>query len=172
MRRFSLTLFMTLFALLASASEIEVTQGKATYLKKEGKVAVVFNWENAKWDRGKLVQDEWAEQFGAYKEEGEQHFINGFNEDSKMMKMVTEDSAADYIMNVEFTNFDKFYSVMSFVPGHKHKVWATITVTDNKTGETVCTYKVKEFEGGRDFTVFDSYTEALRDLGSKLAKKK
>ena len=123
MKKFSLTLFMTLFALLASASDIKVTQGKTSYLKSEGTMTVVFNWDNAKWDRGSSVKDEWAEQFESYKNEGEQFFIDGF------------------------------------------------TVTDNKTGETVCTYKVTEFEGGRDFSLFDSYTEMMRDLGSKLAKK-
>lgn len=171
MKKFSLTLFMTLFALLASASDIKVTQGKTSYLKSEGTMTVVFNWDNAKWDRGSSVKDEWAEQFESYKNEGEQFFIDGFNKASKMVNLSTENSTADYTMNVEFTNFDKFYSVMSLVPGHKHKVWANITVTDNKTGETVCTYKVTEFEGGRDFSLFDSYTEMMRDLGSKLAKK-
>ena len=41
-----------------------------------------------------------------------------------------------------------------------------------ENGEVICTYKVDEFKGGRDFSIFDSYKEAMQDLGSKLAKTK
>jgi hypothetical protein len=62
--------------------------------------------------------------------------------------------------------------VTSIVPGNKHKIWAEITVTDKGSGEVICTYNVKEFKGGRDFSIFDSFKEAMRDLGSELAQTK
>jgi hypothetical protein len=36
----------------------------------------------------------------------------------------------------------------------------------------ICEYNVKEFKGGRDFSIFDSYTESMGDLGSELAETK
>ena len=49
MKKFGLTLFMALFSLLASATGIEVTQGKTTYVNTSGKIGLVFNLDYAKW---------------------------------------------------------------------------------------------------------------------------
>lgn len=75
-------------------------------------------------------------------------------------------------MTVKFSNFDKFFSAMSIVPGNKHKIWGEITVVDKKTNEVICVFKVDEFKGGRDFSIFDSFKESMSDLGSDLAGKK
>lgn len=170
MKRISLTLFVTLFTMVSFAGGIKVSQGKVSYIKNERTVAVVFNWENAKWDMGTSVKEEWGDNYQSYVDNGESEFIEGFNKSCKKVKMVKDESSANYIMTVEFTNFDKFYSVMSLVPGNKHKIWAEITVTDKDSGEIICKYNVNEFKGGRDFSIFDSYKEAMRDFGYELAR--
>jgi hypothetical protein len=58
---------------------------------------------------------------------------------------------------------------MSVVPGHKHKVWAKIKITDKTSDKIVCVLKVIEFKGGRDLVKYDSYTEMMHDLGKELA---
>ena len=112
------------------------------------------------------------EEYDAYVENGEAQFIEGVNKKSKKVVIVKDDSSADYIMTIKFSNFDKFFSVMSLVPGNKHKIWGEIIVKDKKTGEVICTYIVKEFKGGRDFSIFDSFKESMLDLGSELAETK
>ena len=69
---------------------------------------------------------------------------------SKKAKIVKDASTSDYVMTVKFTNFDKFYSMMSLVPGNKHRITAEITVSDKNTGEVICIYDVNEFKGGRE----------------------
>ena len=161
MKRFYVTFCMALITMFAFAGGIKVSKGKASFMKTEGKIFVVFDWTNAKWDNDKSV-----------KEQGEAHFVEGYNKESKKVKIIKDESSADYIMTVKFTNFDRFYSMMSVVPGNKHKIWAVITVVDKKNGEVICEYNVKEFKGGRDFSIFDSYTESMSDLGSELAETK
>lgn len=168
MKRFSLTLCLTLFAVFAFAGGIKVSQGKASFMKNEATINVVFNWKDAKWNNEIPVKEQWNDEYQAYVENGEACFIEGFNKSSKKVK-ITKDSTADYVMTINFSNFDKFFSAMSIVPGNKHKIWGEIVVTDKKTGDVVCKYLVKEFKGGRDFSVFDSFKESMEDLGSELA---
>lgn len=168
MKRIYLTICMITIATLAFAGGIKVSKGKANYMKKEGTISVVFDWSDAKWDKEKPVKEEWKKEYDAYIENGEAQFIEGFNKKSKTIKIV-KDESSDYIMTVKFTNFDKFYSMMSIVPGNKHRISAEITVTDKNSGEIVCVYNVNEFKGGRDFSIFDSYKEAMQDLGNDLA---
>lgn len=172
MKKIYLTLCMAMIAVFAFAGGVKVSKGKATFMKSECKIAVVFDWSNAKWNEQQPVKEQWKDEYDAYVENGEAQFIEGFNKKSKKAQIVKEDSSADYLMTIKFSNFDKFYSMMSVVPGNKHKIWGEITVTDKKTGDVICTYNVKEFKGGRDFSIFDSFKESMRDLGSELAETK
>lgn len=63
---------------------------------------------------------------------GKAQFIEGFNKKSKKIMIVQDESSADYIMFIKFTNFDKFYSMMSIVPGNKHRISGEIIVKDKK----------------------------------------
>ena len=172
MKRFYVTFCMALIAIFAFAGGIKVSKGKASFMKNEGKICVVFDWTKAQWDKRKPIKAQWGEEYDAYIEHGEAHFVEGYNKKSKKVKIIKDESSADYMMTVKFTNFDRFYSMMSVVPGYKHKIWAEITVVDKKNGEVICEYNVKEFKGGRDFAIFDSYTESMNDLGSELAETK
>ena len=172
MKKLYLTFCMTMIVAFAFAGGIKVSKGKATYMKNEGKMFVVFDWADAQWNNEMPVKEQWKEEYDAYVENGEAQFIEGFNKKSKKVMIVKDESSADYIMTIKFSNFDKFFSVMSLVPGNKHKIWGEITVKDKKTGEVICTYIVKEFKGGRDFSIFDSFKESMLDLGSELAETK
>lgn len=172
MKKIYLTFCMAIIAVLAFAGGIKVSKGKAAYMKKDGKISVVFDWSDAKWDKEKPIKEQWAEEYDTYIEAGEAQFIEGFNKKSKKVKIVKDESSSDYVMNVKFTNIDRFYSMMSVVPGNKHRISAEITITDKTTGEVICTYNANEFKGGRDFSIFDSYKEAMLDLGTELAETK
>lgn len=169
MKKIYLTICMTMIAVFAFAGGIKVSKGKAAYMKKEGKISIVFVWSSAKWDNQKPVKEQWTDEYDAYVENGEAQFIEGFNEKSKKVKIVKDDSSADYVMTITILNVDRFYSMMSIVPGNKHRITAEIKVTDKKTDEVICIYNAEEFKGGRDFSIFDSYKEAMKDFGSKLA---
>ena len=164
MKKFCLTLCMALFSLLASATGIELSQGKATYLNDGGKIGVVFNLDYAKLEDGKSVKTEWASQYDAYTQEGRKFFMNGFNEAIQGKRMIKEDSVAAFSMYVEFTKF--------VVSGGKYKVWADITVTDSNAAETVCMYKVTEFEIDTDATGFSNYTETMKAMAAELSQVK
>lgn len=152
------------------AGDLKVTNGKASFQKNEGTVAFVFNWDNAQWDNKMSVKEQWNDEYDKYVTEGEKAFVAGYVENSKKMSVVDDATTANYIVTVEFTNFDYFFSAMSFVPGHKHKVWANFVVVNTTTGEEECRIVAKEFKGGRDTVKFDSYTEMMNNLGKEFAK--
>ena len=83
MKKFCLTFCMVMIAVLAFAGGIKVNKGKATYMKNEGKMFVVFDWKDAQWDKEKPVKEQWTEEYDSYVENGEAQFIEGFNKKSK-----------------------------------------------------------------------------------------
>ena len=172
MKKICLTFCMAMIAVLTFAGGIKVSKGKASFIKKEGKVAVVFDWNNAKWNNEKPIQQQWVDDFDFYVENGKTKFIEGFNKKSKKVKIVNDGTSVDYIMSIKLLNFDRIFSMWSMVPGHKYKVWAEITVTDANTNDIICVYNVKEFKGGRDFSALDSYKECMFDFGTELAETK
>lgn len=172
MKKLLFTLFAMLMTVVVYAGGIKVSQGKTDYAKKEATMTVVFDWTHARWDNKQSAQEHLGKSFQEYVEKGQKAFVDGYNNAGKKVKIVENASSAAYEMTVAFTNFDYFFSAMSFVPGHKHKVWADVTVTDKATGNVVCKYTVDEFTGKRDFSIIDSFTEMLGALGENLAKKK
>lgn len=162
-------LTVMVISMVVCAAEIKVVSGKASFMKQEYFAVVLFNWDEAKFDNRESLKDYWNEDFEKYLSEGKKKFIEGFNDSSKKVKFVDTDLAG-YIFNVEVTNIDYFFSAMSMVPGHKHKIWCTITVIEKSTGKEVCKIDVKEFKGGRDFSKFDSFTEMMLDFGKQVGK--
>lgn len=171
MKKILMLLSVMIISLVANAVDIKVVSGKASFMKQEGSAVVLFNWDGAKYDNKESLKDYWKEDYDKYLSEGKKKFIEGFNSSSKKVKLGETDDAG-YIFTVEVTNIDYFFSAMSLVPGHKHRIWCTITITEKATGNEVCKADVKEFKGGRDFSKFDSFTEMMLDLGKQVGKMK
>lgn len=172
MRKILLVLCALFICFNGYAKDIEVIEGKAQMAKRDGLVYVVFNWDDALWDKKTPIKEQWGEHYSKYVTEGERAFLSTFNEKAKKLQTTTDLSEAKYSIAIQFVNFDYYYSVMSFVPGHKHKVWANVTITDNATGDVVCRIKVTELEGDRDFVKFDSFPKMMQMFAEKMAKLK
>lgn len=172
MKRLFFAICVSMFTVFAFAGGIKVRQGKASYMKKSGNVAVVIDWNKAKWNNEMPLKEHWDNEYKAYIDAGLASFIEGFNKESKKLKAVDANKPSDYVMAITISNVDRFYSVMSIVPGNKHKIWGEVSVKNKRTGEEVCTYVIDEFKGGRDFSIFDSFKEAMNDMGAKLADTK
>ena len=171
MKRNILILMTLIWSCAAFASTLKVVAGNHKFLKDKGTIAVVFNWDQAKYaDDTKSLKDEWKDEYQKYVEDGENFFVDGFNLKTKTLKAVAASEANDaqYTMTVTITKIDYFFSVMSIVPGHKYTLWADISIKD-ATGKEVCAVKAERFKGGRDFVRYDAYTEMMNDLGSHLA---
>ncbi len=161
---------MLLICLVATAKEFEVVNGKATYVKEEGAVSVSFDWKGAKWDNKTDLKEHLAGEYEKYKSEGKKAFIEGFNKKAKKLNASDNAKDAKFKITVKVISLDKYYNVMTLVPGNKHKITAEITVTEN--GNEICKMKSDELEGDRDFSIFDSYTKAMNALGEHVAKGK
>ena len=161
---------MLLGVLSASAGEKVLTleQGELATLKAGGNVAVVFNFDGATYDMKEPLSAHYPN-LAELTAKVPFNFTEGFNDKCKKSKVV--DSAdAKYTMEIKVSNMDYFFSAMSFVPGHKTKVWGTATIKDKTTGETVAVIKITECEGDRDFVADDSFGKCFVKLGEQLAK--
>lgn len=169
MKRFYCSMIVMLFSVIAFAgSPIKVSNGKTSFLKESAKACVTFDWSAAKWDNGKTLKEHWGNNYEMLIKAGAESFIKGFDAVSKKLK--TSDAEGKYLFDIKITNVDEFFSAMSVVPGHKHKVWATIDVIEKANNNKVCEIKVESFKGGRDFSIDDSFKECMSDLGKSIAK--
>lgn len=172
MKKALLTLVAMLICIVTFAdNSTKIVQGNASFLKKRGIANISFNWSNAEWDNGKeTLKEHWGDEYERTVKRGEKAFINSFNENSKKLKISTD--SAQYRIEVEMGNIDYFFSAMSFVPGHKHRISAKIKIVEIATGNTVCVVEVDARKGGRDFVVSDSFVKAMEQVGEDVAKLK
>ncbi len=168
MKRILITLYALLTVIIVSAGTMNITSGNKKFLKTAGTILVTFNWGKALWANGETLQHRWQEEYDKHIEEGEAAFIKGFNEEGKQLKATAKNDNADYTMEVEIQKIDYFFSATSIIPGHKHDIWAKVTVKD-KQGNTVCEIVIERMKGGRDFVVYDSYIKMMKKLGEELA---
>lgn len=173
MKRIKLLFLFSLISVLAFAgSPVKMQSGDKSFLKEDAKACVVMNYDKTTWDKGKTLKEELNDKYDKYLQNGQKAFIEAFNAKSSKLKITEKKEEAKYKIIVNFTNFDKFYSVMSFVPGFKTKMWADITIVEVASNKVVCTASVEELEGSRDFTLDDSWTKCYEELGKSLPKLK
>lgn len=165
-------LIMLFSSIVTFSSPLKVTSGKANFMKTQANAVVYFYWDEATWDKKMPLAEQFKDDYDSYITNGEKHFVAGFSQASKKLRLVDNTNEASYKIEVMITNVDKYFSAMSFVPGMKYKVWAIIKVTNISSGEIVCKVKVTEFVGGRDFKDSDAFTECMKDLGEAFAKLK
>lgn len=167
---FSLFVCVSMFA----GNTVKVVEGKQAFKTVFGDKAsaqLVIDWSNAKYDKSKSLQEVWGDKYDYFVKACEENFLNGFNGETKGLKLTKEKSGAKYVVNVKVNQLDKYYNVMNIVPGHTVKVWATVTVLSS-TGEKLMVIEADEMKGGRDFSPEDCYTKAFKVFGERVAKGK
>lgn len=117
----------------------------------------------------KDLKEQLGADYAKYQTEGMNAFIEGFNQKSKNLT-ASDMSGGKYQVKMKIISLDKFFSVMSIIPGNNHKVTAEISVLQD--GKEICKMKSKDLEGDCDSEIFDSYTKAMNALGQKVAKGK
>ena len=151
---------------------IEVVKGTAKVMREKATATLVFDWSNAYWmDKGLMKDELPATDYENYTTVAPQKFQESFNDNSKGLKII-EDPSADYEIKIVVSKIDYFFSVMSFVPGHKHTFYGKVIVTQKTTGEDVLEVVLTRFKGGRDFKKDDSLYEMFKDLGKKISSLK
>ena len=169
MKKLLITLLVMCTCIGAYAGNpMKVTSGNGKFLKEDATATVGIDWTQAQWNNEKPLTDQWGDEYQKLIADGEKAFIQAFNENSKKLKI--NDTNAKYRIEVKITNVDKYYGVMSLVPGYKHKVWGSIAVVDILTKTTVCEANFDELTGGRDFAIDDSFIKCMADLGKAVAK--
>lgn len=173
MKKFFAVLFvLCVTCLSAVAGPLKVSQGDKKFFSKGSGTAVVeINWDNAKYDNGRVtLQDEYKNELSEVKSKALSGFTEGFNDKSKKLNVKSGD--ADYKFTINVTNVDRRTKIMtvSWSYGPATSIWGTLTVTNQKTGEVVLVVDIDEMSGNNDFDAADSMERAFTKLGEKVAK--
>lgn len=178
MKRILLAVFTCMFVFginsIASAKDndgpvIKVVKGTGKVMREKATANLVFDWSKAYWmDKGLMKDELSAGEYERYTTVAPKKFQESFNENSKGIK-ITDDTSAEYEIKIVVDKIDYFFSVMSFVPGHKHTFWGKVIMTKKSTGEEVLEVNLTRFKGGRDFVKDDSFYEMFHDLGKKIS---
>lgn len=169
MKKILFVFAMLLAVVTASAGEktFAVVDGNPSVLKAGGNIVVSFNFEGATYDLNEPLEQHYKN-LDELKTKVPVSFMQGFTDKAKKSNIVEERAEAKYSVEVKVNNMDCYYKVMSIVPGHNTKVWGTATIKDNASGETVCVIKITECEGGRDFSIDDSFGKCFIKIGEAI----
>ena len=107
-------LMVCTFISVYAGNPMKVTSGNGKFLKDAATATVSFDWSQAQWNNEKPLTDQWGDEYQKLVEAGEKAFKEGFNENSKKVKIAEAD--AKYRIEIKITNMDKYYGVMSLVP--------------------------------------------------------
>lgn len=157
----------------AFAGDFELTSGRSAWrsaLKQRASLYVYIDWSKCEYDNEEPVNEYFEEEdYEEVTDKALEAFIEKFNDESKRLKAVEEQSGAEYKMVIKMTNIDSFMSVMNFtLPGFKGKIWGSVEVIEVSSGNTIMAAEFDEIKGGRDFVKNDCFAKAFKDLAKEL----
>ena len=98
---FTMLMLCTIIGAYAG-NPMKVTNGNGKFLKEAATATVTFDWSQAQWNNEKPLTDQWGEDYQKLIEAGEKAFKEGFNENSKKVKIA--DGEVKYRFDVKITN--------------------------------------------------------------------
>ncbi len=160
-------------AAIQASSAVEITDGSAAYMKSAVKALVCTQWNHATWDGGKTLQEHWKKDYDCFVQMADTAFVAGFNSAKKACQATVDGGEAQLKIDIAVVTVDYFFGGFSYKAGDRHKIWATVTVTDLASGAVVCIYEVDDFKGHAvPGNAVESYRRMWSDLGRKIARKK
>lgn len=168
MKKVLAVLMMVLMCTTAAmADDLKVKSGSFKPFKSGGKMTVVFDLSQAKYDNKKELTSEYRG-LGNLMQDISSEFVREFNEESKNVTLSLS-GKGDYKMVVKITNVDRHYNPMSWKPGITTKLEGFVTITD-ANGDEVANVEIDEV-GNEGIGNENSLEEAFEELAEQLAKR-
>lgn len=170
MKRIFTCMLVSMMALVAMAgSNLHILKGDAKFFKTASGTAIVkFDFEGATYDGKMPLSDKFdIERVARIAKSG---FSETFNDKSKKVKIVADDSVVNYVINYKVTKMDQYFKVMGFIPGMATKNWGTITVTDAASGEILLQVDVVECDGGASPSPDETISDSFEDTAKQFAR--
>ena len=155
---------------MAMAGSIKVIEGNKKVFKSISGLAVLeIDWSNTSYD-GRMTLEEKYGDFTPYEAAARSGFIQDFNQDCRSVKVVTDDSRAQYKISIKVDKVDQYIKVTGLIPGPATKIWGTLTISDLESGEVLTVVKIDECNGGASPSPFETFSDTFEALGEQIAK--
>lgn len=172
--------FFTMIAMLAcvasfAGSPLSVVNSRVAlkkFMAEKASAGLVIDWSDAKYDNRKTAAAEFGDDYEFIQTDCADKFIEGFNTKSKGIKLEKGKEDAVYKFIIMIRNLDSFINVMGFGPRTEAKVWGTMKIVDNASGDTIAEINIDEAEDGTDYVRRESFGKTFLLLGARVAKLK
>lgn len=157
-----------------AGSDLKVTQGDKKFFKTASGTAVMeLIFDNATFDdKMPLAQNEKFKDMDNVKKISAEAFKGEFNKKVKNVSVIDDVSSAKYKFTFNISKMDQYFKVMGFIPSPATKVYGTLTITDNATGEVLVVINVDGADGGANPSPDGTIEDCFRDLAKQMAKLK
>lgn len=146
---------------------ITLVSGSADVLKEKSIASIEFDWDGAKWDRDKTLEEQWGNDYAQILAESEATFIAQFNKKSKGLTLDADKEDAQIHVVFKITGADKHFGVGL---GFGWETLISAIVTFYRGDNVILVLKMKRFEGDKDTSADDSVARCFRDIASKMVK--
>lgn len=165
----SLILFCAVCLSALAGSSIKVIHGDKHFLRKAtGEAVLKIDWTDATYDYGMPLSEKFPT-FAPFDEASWTGFNQEFSENCHTLRLVRQSTSARYLITIKVHNVDQYIKVFSVIPGPATKVWSTVTITDQQTGEDVVIIRANEVDGGASPSPFESFSDSFEELGEEVA---
>lgn len=169
-RIFLILLMTTCLGLSVEAGEpLKVISGDASVLKSKCTAVLACNYDKATWEETETLEHHFKDEYNGLTSSATRALIRSINENSTGVKIIDDESAAQYKIVFDFDNFRAV--VGSF---YRKYVWVSgvIKVIDIKSTKTICVIDIKKSKGANDYATAEAFSNCLTRLGRRLVELK
>lgn len=169
MKKLLLTFIVFLCSIVMFAGPLKKTSGDDKCFSENVTAVLSMDLSKTTFDKKQSFKTWCGKDYDERVSVSKKGFTESFNQNSKGLKIVDSEDDAKYKIVIDVKNFQRKSASFGF--GRYHvKVYGTLTVIDNATGETVCAYDIDGVSGGDDFVETERFEKSFSELGKVLLK--
>lgn len=169
MKKLLLTFVVLLCSAAMFAGPLKKTSGDGKCFLENATAVLSMDLSNTTFDKKQRFQTWCGKDYEERVAVSEKGFTTSFNQYSKGLKIAEQGTDAKYKIVIDVKNFQRKSASFGFGRFHM-KIYGTLSVIDNATGETVCAYTIDGLSGGDDFNETDRFEKSFFELGKVLLK--
>lgn len=168
-KKFLLTLLFCMVCAVAMAGSMKVVDGNKKVFKAiSGYALLEIDWSETSYDGRMTLQEKYGD-FEPYAAASRSGFIQDFNQDCRSVKIVDDESKANYKILIKIDKVDQYIKVTGFIPGPATKIWGTLSIIDLQSNKTLTVVKIDECNGGASPSPLETFSDSFEALGEYVA---
>mgnify|MGYP004500188227 CR=1 FL=1 len=163
-------LLLVVCVMTMSAKSLEVKEGSTAVLKENATAEFVLDLDHCTFERKQDFKAWCGKDYDVRVSLMKDFFPEYFNEYSKGLKIVTDNTPAKYKMVLHVDEFERKTQSIGALTACM-KIHGELSVIEKETGKTVLKIEV-HLKGSYDYVETDRFTKAMKALAKQLPKMK